>query len=52
MEILKCEGVRKVYQCGGNEIIALNQIDLTIEKGEFAAIVGASGSGKSTLPRI
>ena len=52
MEILKCEGVRKVYQCGGNEIIALNQIDLTIEKGEFAAIVGASGSGKSTLLHI
>ena len=52
MEILKCEGVRKVYQCGGIEIIALNQIDLTIEKGEFAAIVGASGSGKSTLLHI
>lgn len=52
MEILKCEGVRKVYPCGGNEIIALNQIDLTIEKGEFAAIVGVSGSGKSTLLHI
>lgn len=52
MEILKCEGVRKVYHCGGNEIIALNRIDLTIEKGEFAAIVGASGSGKSTLLHI
>lgn len=49
MEILRCEGVRKVYPSGGNQVTALNGIDLTVETGEFVAIVGASGSGKSTL---
>ncbi len=49
MEILKCEGVRKVYGSGPNEVTALNGIDLSVSKGEFVAIIGASGSGKSTL---
>lgn len=49
MEILRCEGVCKVYPSGGNQVKALNGIDLTVETGEFVAIVGASGSGKSTL---
>ncbi len=52
MEILKCEGVRKVYGSGGNQVTALNGIDLSVSKGEFVAIVGASGSGKSTLLHI
>ncbi len=52
MEILKCEGVRKVYGSGENQVIALNGIDLSVSKGEFVAIVGASGSGKSTLLHI
>lgn len=52
MEILKCEGVRKVYGFGDNQVVALDGIDLSVEKGEFVAIVGASGSGKSTLLHI
>ena len=52
MEILKCENVRKVYGAGNNQVVALNHIDLSVQKGEFAAIVGASGSGKSTLLHI
>ena len=52
MEILKCENVRKVYGSGNNQVVALNHIDLSVQKGEFVAIVGASGSGKSTLLHI
>lgn len=52
MEILKCEGVRKVYGGRGNQVVALDSIDLSVGKGEFVAIVGASGSGKSTLLHI
>lgn len=52
MEILKCEGVRKEYGAKENVVIALDGIDLSVEKGEFVAIVGASGSGKSTLLHI
>ena len=52
MEILTCEGVRKVYGSGENQVVALDKIDLSVEKGEFTAIVGASGSGKSTLLHI
>lgn len=52
MEILKCEGVRKVYGFGSSQVTALDGIDLTVSKGEFVAIVGPSGSGKSTLLHI
>lgn len=52
MEILKCEGVRKIFGSGNNQVIALERIDLSVEKGEFVAIVGPSGSGKSTLLHI
>lgn len=52
MEILKCEGIRKVYGSGQNQVTALNGIDLSVGKGEFVAIIGASGSGKSTLLHI
>ena len=52
MEIIKCEGVRKLYGTGNNQVTALDRIDLSVEQGEFVAIVGASGSGKSTLLHI
>lgn len=52
MEILKCEGVRKVYGSHANQVVALDGIDLSMRKGEFTAIMGASGSGKSTLLHI
>ena len=52
MEILRCENVRKVYGSGSNQVVALDHIDLSVQKGEFVAVVGASGSGKSTLLHI
>lgn len=52
MELLRCEKVRKVYGSGNNQVVALDHIDLSVQKGEFVAIVGASGSGKSTLLHI
>lgn len=52
MEILTCKGVTKVYGSGGSQVTALDHIDLSIDKGQFVAIVGASGSGKSTLLHI
>lgn len=51
-EIIKIEGMTKVYDTGEIQVAALNSIDLTIHKGEFIAIMGASGSGKSTLMNI
>lgn len=52
MEILRCEGVGKVYGTGNSQVVALNKVELSVEKGEFVAIVGDSGSGKSTLLHI
>ena len=52
MEILKCSQVTKIYGKGDNQVAALNGIDLSVEKGDFVAVVGASGSGKSTLLHI
>ena len=52
MEILRCEGLSKVYGSGESRVIALDRIDLSVEKGEFVALIGASGSGKSTLLHI
>lgn len=47
-----CDNLVKIYKAEGLEAIALQGLDLTVEQGEFVAIVGASGSGKSTLMSI
>ena len=49
MEILKVEHLTKKYGKGENEVIAVNDMSFTVNKGEFVAIVGSSGSVKSTL---
>lgn len=52
VEILRCEQVKKVYGRGSGRTVALDGVDLSLQKGEFTAITGASGSGKSTLLHI
>ncbi|EYE89569.1 macrolide ABC transporter ATP-binding protein [Fervidicella metallireducens AeB] len=48
-EIIRVNNLRKVYRMGEEKVIALDNINLTIKKGELCSILGTSGSGKSTL---
>jgi putative ABC transport system ATP-binding protein len=49
MEILRVENLTKTYGSGLNQVVALDHVSFSVEKGEFIAIMGPSGSGKSTL---
>ena len=49
MEIVKFENVSKIYETGDHVLKALDEVDLTLEKGQFIVILGPSGAGKSTL---
>ena len=51
-ELIRITDLNKIYDSGAVQVHALKNINLTIERGEFVAIMGHSGSGKSTLMNI
>ncbi len=52
MGLIELRDIRKVYDMGAEKVHALNGVDLTVERGEYLAIMGSSGSGKSTLMNL
>src|SRR5215207_5524252 len=52
MSFIECENLVKIYKIAELEVVALQGLDLVIEKGEMIALVGPSGSGKSTLMNV
>jgi len=52
METIQLKGIQKTFQLGGETVRALDDISLTVSRGDFVAIIGTSGSGKSTLMNI
>ena len=52
MSLIRFENIHKIYEMGTQQVKALNDVSMSIEKGSFWAIMGASGSGKSTMMNI
>ena len=52
MTAVELDGVTKVYESGDRTVVALDDVDMSVEKGEFVSVIGPSGSGKSTMLNI
>ena len=52
MSLVKIRGLKKSYQLGKTEVVALKGVDMDVERGEFTVVMGPSGSGKTTLLNI
>lgn len=52
MALIETRGLRRIYDLDGGRVVALDHVDLDVEKGEFVAVMGPSGSGKSTFMNL